>query len=301
MPRTLHLVVATIIAGGALVSGQQGQVPSPLPLANAVRERGSSITPAFEGWYFDRDGSVRLLIGYFNRNTKQALDIPVGPNNRIDPGGPDQGQPTHFEAGRQWGVTAVKVPKEFGARTLTWTLVANGMTNSITLHTKPDFIVEPFEDAANKNTPPTIRFEAGGPVFTGPPAAVAASLAATASTPLRLSAWVADEGPTINPPEPPRRGRGATDVPAGFTPPPPLRVTWHVHRGPGAVTFEPATPAIDKATGQTTTAATFAAPGEYVLRLQANDSTGEGGGGFQCCWTNAYVAVSVKAPRASTR
>jgi hypothetical protein len=28
--------------------------------------------------------------------------------------------------------------------------------------------------------------------------------------------------------------------------------------------------------------------------VQANDSTGEGGGGFQCCWTNAHVKVTVK-------
>jgi hypothetical protein len=46
--------------------------------------------------------------------------------------------------------------------------------------------------------------------------------------------------------------------------------------------------------GKATTTATFSAPGEYLLRVQGNDSTGEGGGGFQCCWTNAHVAVSVK-------
>ena len=69
-----------------------------------ARERGASITPAFEGWYQNEDGSYSLLIGYFNRNSKEALDIPIGPNNRIEPGEPDQGQPTHFEIGRQWGV-----------------------------------------------------------------------------------------------------------------------------------------------------------------------------------------------------
>ena len=25
-----------------------------------------------------------------------------------------------------------------------------------------------------------------------------------------------------------------------------------------------------------------------------NDESGEGGGGFQCCWTNTYVKVTVK-------
>ena len=39
------------------------------------------------------------------------------------------------------------------------------------------------------------------------------------------------------------------------------------------------------------TKATFSVPGEYILRVQANDATGDGGGGFQCCWTNAHVRV----------
>src|SRR5262249_31624556 len=67
-------------AGGTLAGAGQpppptqggiGQTPSPLPLTQSVRERGSSVTPAFEGWYYDKDGSIRLLVGYFNRNTKQ--------------------------------------------------------------------------------------------------------------------------------------------------------------------------------------------------------------------------------------
>jgi hypothetical protein len=49
-----------------------------------------------------------------------------------------------------------------------------------------------------------------------------------------------------------------------------------------------------------TATATFAAAGEYILRLQANDSTGDGGSGFQCCWTNADVAVTVKPSSATT-
>src|ERR1043165_1069390 len=154
-------------AAGALSAGQQtppqgvGQVPAgPLPLSAAIRERGTSVTPAFEGWYFDKDGSQRLLVGYFNRNTKQELDIPVGPTNHIDglPGGADQGQPTHFLNGRQWGVLSIKLPKDFGAKKASWTLVANGLTSTITLHTKPEYIVEPFEDAANKNTPHKLKF-----------------------------------------------------------------------------------------------------------------------------------------------
>ena len=71
--------------GGTLAGAQQpgvGQTPSALPLTAPIRERGTSVTPAFEGWYFDKDGSQRVMVGYFNRNTKQEFDIPAGPNNR---------------------------------------------------------------------------------------------------------------------------------------------------------------------------------------------------------------------------
>jgi hypothetical protein len=307
MRRTAVVGVLMItLTGGALGSaGQQGvgQTPSPLPLSLTIRERGSSVTPAYEGWYYDKDGNIRLLVGYFNRNTKQEFDIPVGPNNHVDPGGPDQGQPTHFQTGRQWGVFAVKVPKEFGDKKLTWTIVTNGFTNSITLHTKAEYVVEPFEDAANKNTPPKIQFQPDGPVFTGPPTSVAATYTASMANPLTLTTWVTDEGPKINVPEAPPgrgrgRGRGRGDAAAfpEFQPPPPLAVKWALFRGPAAVKFDPAAPPIDKENGgKTTTTATFSAPGEYVLRVQANDSTGEGGGGFQCCWSNAYVKVTVSA------
>jgi hypothetical protein len=77
-------------------------------------------------------------------------------------------------------------------------------------------------------------------------------------------------------------------------------VSWSLLRGPAAVTFDNPKPAIEDE-GKTTTSATFSAPGEYLLRLQANDSTGDGGGGFQCCWTNVHVAVTVRPASATTR
>jgi hypothetical protein len=133
---------------------------------------------------------------------------------------------------------------------------------------------------------------------------------------------VTDEGPKINIPEPGRgrRGRGgepaagrgaepaagrggdaAAQAPgrgrgagAEFFAPPRLAVNWSKFRGPGDVKFDSVRPAINEQDGKATTNATFSAPGEYVLRLEGNDSTGTGGGGFQCCWSSAHVAVSVK-------
>jgi hypothetical protein len=304
-------------AGGTLVRAGQvgvGQTPSPLPLTSPIRERGSSVSPAYEGWYHEKDGSMRFLVGYFNRNTKQTFDIPVGPNNRIEPGGPDQGQPTHFLPGRQWGLFSLPVPKDLGSKKMTWTIVSNGFTNTITLHTQADYIVEPFGDKANKNTPPSLKFRQDGPAFTGAPRAIAEKYTATVGTPLTIDVWATDEGPKINIPEPRGRGRGRGDaagrgaepaggraaIPAEFQPAPPLALTWTKFRGPGDVKFDNVKPSIDRdAGGKSTVRATFTVPGEYVLRLEGNDSTGIGGGGFQCCWTNAHVGVSVK-PAAGT-
>ena len=78
-------------------------------------DSGQSVTPAFEGWFANADGTFSILYGYFNRNMKQELDIPIGPDNKIEPSGPDQGQPTHFLTRRQWGVFTVTVPKDFGS------------------------------------------------------------------------------------------------------------------------------------------------------------------------------------------
>jgi uncharacterized protein YfaS (alpha-2-macroglobulin family) len=74
-----------------------------------------------------------------------------------------------------------------------------------------------------------------------------------------------------------------------------MAVTWTKFRGPGDVKFDNPKPSIDRgADGKTVTNATFSAPGDYILRVEGNDSTGVGGGGFQCCWSNAHVAVSIK-------
>ena len=306
MSRLFTLAIALSALGTTVcIHAQQGssQTPAPWPLSNAVRERGSSVTGAYEGWYYNKDGSINLLVGYFNRNTKQELDIPIGPNNRIEPGGPDLGQPTHFLTGRQWGVFTIKVPKDFGAKKLTWTIVSNGQTNVITMHTKPEWVVEPLEDPANKNTPPVLKFSEDGPGLSGPPVGIAATYAATVGVPLTLTVWATDEGPKINVPEPPPdRGRGRGRGDAAATPaPPPLTVTWSVIRGQSAaVKFDEAKPKVDlEHGGKTVATATFAEPGEYLLRVQGNDSTGEGGGGFQCCWSNAHVKVTVKTAQTS--
>jgi hypothetical protein len=286
-------IVAGMLAAAMLaVPSAQSQAPL-LPLG-PNRNAGEAVTGAFEGWYYRPDGSVALLVGYFNRNLKQVIDLPVGPNNRIEPGGPDYGQPTHFLPRRQWGVFTIPVPKDFGDRKLTWTIVANGHTTVIPLSVHPQYQVEPFEEKGMGNTPPVLRFESGGPVHTGPPSGIAASLTATVSAPLPLAVWVTDKPAkfSANVTRPPAASGGNA---RGRAARPDLALSWSLHRGPADVAFANSKPAIDKAAdGKTATTATFTAPGDYILRVQANDVSGEGGGGFQCCWTNAHVKVTVK-------
>src|SRR5215469_13221795 len=137
-----------------------------LPL-EPFHDAGQGVTPAYEGWYQNPDGSYNILFGYYNRNQKQELDVPIGPDNRIEPGGPDRGQPTHFLPGRQWGLFTVTVPKDFGDQKITWTLLANGQTTVIPLSLNTLWEVEPFKEASG-NTPPFISFAEGGPFVQGP-------------------------------------------------------------------------------------------------------------------------------------
>ncbi|HAT18099.1 MAG TPA: hypothetical protein DCS76_09915, partial [Gemmatimonadetes bacterium] len=55
-----------------------------------------NIAPVYEGFETNDDGSFNLLFGYYNRNWEEEINVPVGPDNRLEPGGPDQGQPAHF-------------------------------------------------------------------------------------------------------------------------------------------------------------------------------------------------------------
>ncbi len=279
--RTAVTAGAIAVACCVLVVSTPAQQPTrqPLPL-EPLGATGEAIFPAFEGWGPHKDGSVVFLLGYYNRNKASTVDIPVGPNNRIEPGGPDYGQPTHFLPRRHHGVFAIRVPAGFGDRKLTWTIAANGRPVSIPLGLTKDYQVEPFRDAAQGNTPPVLRFTPDGPSLQGPPAGFAATLTAATSQPLTLTLWASDDGIV----DPNRK-----------TPDWPVSVTWFKHRGPGEVSFGNPRPAIDRADGRATTTATFDVPGEYVLRAQANDVSGDGGGGFQCCWTNAHVKVTVQA------
>ena len=276
---------AAVLLGLAGWAHAQTQIQTqPFRDVPVPRPRGQSVTPAFEGWYPNPDGTFNLSWGYMNRNYEERLDVPVGPANRLEPGAPDRGQPTHFLPRRQTGVFTVTVPADFGDRTLTWTLTSSDETVSVPGHLRPEWRIDALREVTTGNTPPVLRFEPDGPHAQGPRGIrAAAEVQAPDSVPLEV--WIADDLVL----------RSSGNYP--LTREPRLGVVWSKFRGPGKVNFSEVEPALD-ASGKAVTSASFDAPGEYVLRVLAWDDSGPQlttmAVGFQCCWTNGYVDVLVK-------
>jgi hypothetical protein len=280
-----------LVAGGALVSAQI--LPS-----NPSKQFGASVTPAYEGWFDNPDGSHSFLIGYYNRNTQAEVDIPIGPNNHFEPGNQDVGQPSHFLTRRRFGMFVVTVPKEFQkTQRLTWTLTVNGVTTSVPFHMHTDYNITPLkssEESPNRefNRPPVLRLLENGPTLAGPLASVATALERTASvgTPMPLDLWADDDALYSS------GGNGPMSADR-----PPVTATISKYRGPGNVTVSPAKftatkggKALEPYSGKASATVNFSEPGDYLLHITVNDYSGNGGGGSGCCWTTVIMKVAVK-------
>ena len=288
-----YLSTLALLAGAGVLSLS---TTSTFPIAaqqisEPFRSAGANVTPAYEGWFTNADGTHSFLIGYLNRNTSQIIDVPIGPNNRFEPGGPDMGQPTHFLPSRQTGVFLITVPKEFDKKQrLTWSITANGQTASIPFWLNELYEVNPWTDIAVGNKPPVIRFDAKGPTIQGPIGMVAKAIARTAtmSEGLSLPVWATDDAKYSSGSNAPQRN-----------PPPAVILHWSKYRGPGTVTFDKTPPVFEKTdgdavfNGKATVVAKFSQHGEYVLHIDAEDYSGRGGGGEVCCFTTAMVKVTV--------
>jgi hypothetical protein len=242
--------------------------------------RGELVAPVFEGWFRDETGTLMLSFGYLNRNYAQELDIPIGPDNKFEPIAADQGQPTHFVPRRQWGIFAVPVPKAVEQRlvaekkSITWTLRANNQTVTIPANMGSAYAIDALKEPTVGNTPPVLRFE-GAPASGTGPLGAKSSITAVAGTPVTVKYVVTDDGRAL----PQKRNIGVT-------------LNWIRYRGTGAVTIANATTAIPGGNGDASITATFAEPGEYVLRVEASDTEVHD---FHCCWSNGYIQAAVAA------
>jgi hypothetical protein len=204
-----------------------------------------------------------------NRNYEDEPAIPAGSDNKIEPGLPDQGQPTYFLPRRHAWVFRVRVPADWGTnKELVWSITANGRTEKAygTLKSDEEILerlimtrgnLSPGLDDPNK--PPTIS--------------ITPAPSATVGQPLNLTAQVTDDGlpkPRVPKPRPAAEPGKAQTNSANERPRLGLNVTWFEYRGPAPVKFDDKGPIL-VTNGQAATKASFSAPGTYVLRATAND------------------------------
>ena len=247
--------------------------------------------PSTKGGEANPDGTFNFVFGYFNRNWVEEPDIPIGPDNNITPGPPDQGQPTHFYPRRARFWFRIQVPKDFGTKEVVWSLTVNGKTEKAYATLKPDYVLEKFILQTNAHMNAT-----GGPPEmldnVGPVARLegAAQRTIKVGQPLALTAFVTDD----DIPKPSLAFIPSADMTALG-----LRVVWFVDRGPAeTVTFSPEQFTVWHDTGQGpvghmqggnspwgpgwlpppvspdgkySVTATFSTPGVFVVRVLAHD------------------------------
>src|SRR5688500_19078039 len=161
-------------------------VGSGVALTRVMYLSGQGVSPSYEGWIPNADGSFTMVFGYMNSNWQQEFDIAVGAQNAIEPGGPDQGQPTHFYPRRNPFLFSIRVPADFGTKELIWTLTANGRTEKAYASLKSDYQIDPqvistevggdfgsLRDELRPNNPPELSVaEAKRTVKVGEPLAL---------------------------------------------------------------------------------------------------------------------------------
>jgi hypothetical protein len=275
------LALASVTAVSSVVA--RAQVPGlPTEISGIRHNSGESVTPYFEGWIRNADGTFDLVFGYFNRNYVQEFAIAAGPDNFVEApslnttGGAtvsiDRGQPTYFLPRRQRYVYRVRVPADFGKREAVWSITANGHTERaygslISAEEITERVV-----TTNGNYDPGVNDPNKPPSITIAPVA-----AATAGKPVTLTALVTDDGlpkprrpPTVADPKAATGGFGGQVNATAAARPQGLVVRWLQYSGPAKVTFAQ-TGTLPVENGQAVTTATFAAPGTYKLIASATD------------------------------
>lgn len=286
------LAIAMFI-GSATLGAQRQRPLAPLP------PEGQRVAPFFDGWYENPDGTVTMSFGYSNLNRQEVVEIPLGPDNFIEPKEYSGRQPTSFppvvpdaRAGggptdrrdRARGVFTVTVPAGFKGDVV-WTLRHRGDTFSVPGRSSTGAYRLRWPMAMG-SVPPLLRFTPNGPTGRGPSGIYADPVATSVGAPIALPIWATDdsvrEKETVQIAE---RGGGAKSA---------MNVAWFKHSGPGPVVFSSPKEPIVQTDGTASTSATFKQPGEYVIRVRAdNFGRVDTSAGNQCCWTNGYVKVTV--------
>lgn len=288
---------------GLLAAPLYAQLPQrlqdyPLATRSAAAEE---VAPMFNGWIMNEDRSVTMIFGFANQNRSKTIDIPIGPNNKLEPEMFQGVQPTHFPVYsrrgfvgiQERGAFAVTVPADMAGTEVIWTLTSGGKTWSVPGRATSAAYELSAAEMASGSLKPAIRFNMDGPESIDPEGIHAEPQTTTVGQPITLSAFMQD--------------RGVRDQYAGnermYVP---LGSFWVMHQGPAAPEIE--TPEItgrerlEKDPGdpnknewsEVSTQVTFQEPGEYLMRLRVdNFAAVDSRFDNVCCWSNAYFPVTV--------
>jgi hypothetical protein len=214
--------------------------------------QGQDVSPTFDGWAANPDGSFTLYFGYFNRNAAEEVDVPLGPDNSFDLVDSDQGQPTHFQTGRKWWVFKVTVPKNWPPdKRVTWTLTNKGRTNVAKGWLQPEWEVVRSGLVLTGYRDRGVEYVVSADT---PPFSVSGSQAQTITLPAQATLKVT----------------AAETVSSGDLASRGVQIRWAHYRGPGKVTFIPAVSAYGKPV-TSETKVSFSGPGDYRIRAIATD------------------------------
>src|SRR5713101_4122750 len=280
----LHMIVVGVVVLPGVVGTQQSVISEKM---GARHWSGQGVSPVYEGFDFNPDGTYNLWFGYMNLNWEEELEIPVGADNGFE-GVADRGQPTHFATRRHKDVFKVivrgKTESIAGTLNPVWQIdrrrtTRGGNDDAIDSNTPPVASVQPPEQSIASGAKATLAISA---TDDGLPKRIRTSFPAPngAGIPPQLYA--------VPPSTAPQRG-GAVAVGEGGS----LSYEWFKYRGPGKVTF--IEPRGILAKGKATSLASFSEPGDYVLQMIVDDGSGESAGnfGYHCCWTNVEAKVHV--------
>jgi hypothetical protein len=291
----------------ASITTVQAQNPPPR-LLTLSPPTGLPVLPIMEGWYPNPDGSVTISFGFVNRNTEEAVDIPIGPNNFIEPAEFNGMQPTHFGVDRQIGAFTVTLPAERRNESIWWHL----KTGEHPVAKVPGRAASTaYELDRNQRPQGSIEPEAwlveGGPRGAGP-GAVVGNIAVPAKVGVPFELKVHTEDKSVRDPQDPR-----------FQKPLTLRTTFIRHQGPGSIVFSkheahaqpieedmspravrlrgqvgPEVVTLQQPAGTAHIYATFSEPGEYIVRARIDNwNAPDSSAGNQCCWTNVFQRITV--------
>lgn len=286
--------VLSVVLVTAAIGVVGAQAPRQWPLAPTPPD-GQRVVPFFDGFYENADGSFTLSFGYSNLNREETVEIPLGPDNFIEPKEYDGRQPTSFTTVTGPGPTGARRDRERGVFTVTvpatfkgdvvWTLRFRGQIHKVPGRTKSGAYGLKWPMAMG-SIPPALGFAASGPTGRGPMGFEGPPLQATVGTPLPLTVWLKDDS---------QREADAVQVKERGAARPAINVNWYKHTGPGPVVFEPRRTGLTALEGTATSAVTFTQPGSYTLRVRAdNFGRTDTSAGNQCCWTNGYIKVTVR-------